>query len=59
MSGTTKKLSVAVEEYFADLPRVRAAGAATPERSLYGPLSDLGAAAPSLRPDAHSVEGGL
>ena len=50
MSGTTKELSVAVEEYFADLPRVRAAGAATPERSLY---------APSLRPDAHSVEGGL
>ncbi len=41
MSGTTTKLTAAVEEFFADLRRVRASGAATPERSLYGPLGDL------------------
>ena len=41
MSETTTKLTAAAEEYFADLRRVRASGAATPERSLYGPLGDL------------------
>ena len=41
MSGTTSKLTATVEEYFADLRQVRASGAATPERSLYGPLGDL------------------
>ena len=41
MRGTTKTLAAAVEEYFADLRRVRASGAATPERSLYGPLAVL------------------
>ena len=41
MSGTTTKLTAPVEEFFADLRRVRASGAATPERSLYGPLGDL------------------
>ena len=41
MSGTTTKLTAAAEEYFSDLRRIRASGAATPERSLYGPLGDL------------------
>ena len=41
MSGTTTKLTATVEEYFADLRRVRASGGATQERSLYGPLGNL------------------
>ena len=41
MSGTTTTLTAAIEEYFADLRQVRASGAATPERSLYGPLGSL------------------
>ena len=41
MSGTTRKLTATVEEYFADLRRVRASGGATQERSLYGPLGNL------------------
>ena len=57
MSGTTKKLSAAVEEYFADLRRVRASGAATPERSLYGPLGDLlKAVGVTLKPKVFCVQ---
>ncbi|MCY4510436.1 MAG: N-6 DNA methylase [Acidobacteria bacterium] len=57
MSGTTKKLSAAVEEYFADLRRVRASGAATPERSLYGPLGDLlKAVGATLKPKVFCVQ---
>ena len=41
MSGTTTKLTAAAEGYFADLPRVRASGDATQERSLYGPLDEI------------------
>ena len=41
MSGKTTKLTATVEEYFADLRRVRASGGATQERSLYGPLGNL------------------
>jgi len=41
MSGTTVRLTAAVEEYFADLRRVRGSGASTAERSLYGPLGEL------------------
>ena len=47
----------AVEEYFADLRRVRASGAATPERSLYGPLGDLlKAVGATLRPKVFCVQ---
>ena len=57
MSGTTTKLSAAVEEYFADLRRVRASGAATPERSLYGPLGELlKAVGATLKPKVFCVQ---
>ena len=57
MSGTTKKLSATVEDYFADLQRVRASGAATPERSLYGPLGDLlKAVGATLKPKVFCVQ---
>ena len=41
MTGTNRKLTAAVEAYFADLGRVRASGGATGERSSYGPLANL------------------
>ena len=41
MSGTNARLTVAVENFFADLRRVRASGGATGERSTYGPLANL------------------
>ena len=41
MMGTNKKLTAAVEAYFADLRRVHASGGATGERSSYGPLANL------------------
>ena len=41
MAETNKKLTAAVEGYFADLGRVRASGGATGERSAYGPLTNL------------------
>ncbi len=57
MSGTTTKLAAAAEEYFADLPRVRASGAATPEWSLYGPLDDLlEAVGATLKPKVFCVQ---
>ncbi len=57
MSRTTTKLTAAVEEYFADLRRVRASGAATPERSLYGPLGDLlKAVGGTLKPKVFCVQ---
>ena len=57
MSGTTTKLTAAAEEYFADLRRVRASGAATPERSLYGPLGDLlKAVGATLKPKVFCVQ---
>ena len=57
MSGTTTNLTAAVEEYFADLRRVRASGAATPERSLYGPLGDLlKAVGATLKPKVFCVQ---
>ena len=57
MSGTITKLIAAAEEYFADLRRVRASGAATPERSLYGPLGDLlTAVGATLRPKVFCVQ---
>ena len=57
MSGTTTKLTAAVEEYFADVRRVRASGGATPERSLYGPLGDLlKAVGATLKPRVFCVQ---
>ena len=41
MSGTNTKLTTAVEQYFADLRRIRASGGATPELSYYTPLNNL------------------
>ena len=57
MSGTTTKLTAAAEEYFADLRRVRGSGAATPERSMYGPLGDLlNAVGATLKPKVFCVQ---
>ena len=41
MSGTNKKLTNAVEEYFTDLRRIRSSGGATGERSSYPALAKL------------------
>ena len=41
MTRTTTRLTTAVENYFADLQRVRASGGGTGERSSYGPLANL------------------
>ena len=57
MSGTTTNLTAAVQEYFADLRRVRASGGATQERSLYGPLGNLlTAIGATLRPKVFCVQ---
>ena len=57
MGGTTTKLTAAVQEYFADLRRVRASGGATQERSLYGPLGNLlTAVGATLRPKVFCVQ---
>ena len=57
MSGTTTTSTAAVEEYFAALRQVRASGAATPERSLYGPLGNLlTAIGATLRPKVFCVQ---
>ncbi len=57
MSGTKTKLTAAAEEYFSDLRRIRASGAATPERSLYGPLGNLlKAVGTTLKPKVFSVQ---
>ena len=57
MSGTTTTSTAAVEEYFAALRQVRASGAATPERSLYGPLGNLlTAVGGTLRPKVFCVQ---
>ena len=51
------KLTAAVQEYFADLRRVRASGGATQERSLYGPLGNLlTAIGATLRPKVFCVQ---
>ena len=57
MSGTTTKLTTAVDGYFADLRRIRASGGATQERSLYGPLDNLlTAVGATLRPKVFCVQ---
>ena len=56
MSGTNTKLTTAVENYFADLARVRASGGATGERSSYGPLTGLlNAVGATLKPKVFCV----
>ena len=56
MSGTSTKLTTAVETYFTDLGRVRASGGATGERSSYGPLANLlNAVGATLKPKVFCV----
>ena len=57
MSGTSTKLTGAVEDYFADLRRIRSSGGATQERSLYGPLGNLlTAVGATLKPKVFCVQ---
>ena len=56
MTRTTTGLTAAVENYFADLRRVRASGGATGERSIYGPLANLlNAVGATLKPKVFCV----
>ena len=56
MAGTNKKLTGAVETYFADLARTFASGGATGERSSYGPLHGLlSTAGATLKPKVFCV----
>ena len=56
MAGTNEKLTAAVEEYFADLRRIRSTGGATGERSYYPPLTHLlNAVGSTLKPKVFCV----
>ena len=56
MAVTGRKLTVAVEEYLAELRRIRATGGGTGELSYYPPLNNLlNAVGGSLRPRVHCV----
>ncbi len=56
MPRTNTKLTTAVENYLADLQRVRASGGATGERSSYGPLANLlNAIGATLKPKVFCV----
>ena len=60
MPPTNKNLTTAVENYFADLQRIRASGGSTAELSSYGPLANLlnsigGALRPNLGGPALSM----
>ncbi|MYE86686.1 MAG: hypothetical protein F4X31_10655, partial [Gammaproteobacteria bacterium] len=56
MTATNTKLRAAVEDYLADLRRVRASGGATGERSSYGPLANLlNAIGATLKPKVFCV----
>ena len=56
MATTASKLTAAVEEYLAELRRIRATGAATEERSYYPALHNLlNAVGGALRPKVFSV----
>ena len=56
MAATERKLTAAVEEYLADLRRIRASGGGTDERSYYPPLTNLlNAVGGSLRPRVFCV----
>ena len=57
MAGTNKKLTAAVEAYFAELGRLHASGGATGERSTYGPLHGLlSAVGEALKPKVLCVQ---
>ncbi len=56
MSGTTAKLTSAVEAYLTDLRQIEASGGATGERSNYGPLTNmLNAVGSTLKPRVFCV----
>ena len=56
MAATEGELKAAVEEYLAELRRIRATGGGTGELSYYPPLSNLlNAVGGSLRPKVHCV----
>ena len=56
MAGSNSKLKAAVEEYFDDLRRIRASGAATAESSYYTPLNNLlNAVGGSLKPKVFCI----
>ena len=56
MAVTGRKLTAAVEEYFAELRRIRVTGGGTGELSYYPPLSNLlNAVGGSLRPKVYCV----
>ena len=56
MPKTPTRLTAAVENYLADLQRVRASGGATGERSSYGPLANLlNAIGATLKPKVFCV----
>ena len=56
MTGTSGKLTTAVETYLDDLRRIRASGGATGERSSYGPLANLlNAVGATLKPKVFCV----
>ena len=56
MTGTSTRLTAAVEAYFAGLRQVRASGGSTGERSSYGPLGNLlNAVGAALKPKVFCV----
>ena len=56
MAVTGIKLTAAIEEYLADLSRIRATGGGTDERSYYPPLTNLlNVVGGSLRPKVFCV----
>ena len=56
MAATGIKLKAAVEEYLAELRRIRATGGGTGKLSYYPPLNNLlNAVGSSLRPKVHCV----
>ena len=56
MPTTATKLTSIVEDYLADLRRIRASGGATDERSYYPPLTNLlNAVGATLRPKVFCV----
>ena len=56
MAGTNEKFTAAVEDYLADLRRIRSSGGATGERSYYPPLTNLlNAVGSTLKPKVFCV----
>ena len=56
MTGTSTRLTAAVEAYFAELGRIHASGGATGERSSYAPLANLlDAVGATLKPKVFCV----